>query len=113
MMAEPILLVRGFALVPPRTSAAWGDHAARLNRLVGCYGAHQIPIKGLLRNQRAIVDWSLFPDEKRWEVAHALSQNFYPNATPPQVYAKGFDDMLLISTEALTLQTVTPLPDPE
>ena len=110
LMAEPILAVKGFALVPPRKSR--GDDVPRFERLVASYGSHHIPIKGLLPNLRAIVDWSIYPDAKRWEIAHALSQNFYPNATPGQVYEKGFTDDLLISTEAITLQTVTPLPDP-
>lgn len=112
MMAEPIIHeVKGFAIVPPRRS--WGvDEVPRFERILISYGGFHIPIKGLLSNLRAVVDWEVYPDAQRWQVAHALSQHFYPNATPPQVYEQGLKGGLLISAESLTLSTVTPLPNP-
>ena len=109
MMAEPLLEIRGFAIIPPREQ--WGDDQRRFELLSTCYESFHIPIRGFVANARAIVDWDVLGDQKRWRVAHLLSKHFYPHATPPMVYQRGFSGDILLSSEKVTFYTESPLPD--
>jgi len=106
-MAKPD--IRGFAILPPEDR--WGEDADRLRRLEHCYQGKHIPIVSIIPGHKAVVDWSVLGEERRWRTAHALAKYFYPNTTPPVVYAQADKGNVLISLKRLTIMTKSPIPE--
>lgn len=87
---------------------------SRFDELGYCYCGVNIPIAAIEFVQgHLIVNFPIFDEDKRWEVANRLSRRMpiYKGLSNTRVYEAGMNYQLKIHIDGITLLTKSPIPD--